>query len=96
MRHASCSMPHILYSEKYRYVFVLSTDEIANINRKSLTILLCTAHVIRKIKDSVSRIEKTVFKSLLRYKCFSFYKGYIIRDDWKGDSKISDADRQGK
>ena len=21
--------------------------------------------------------------------------GYIIRDDWKGDSKISDADRQG-
>lgn len=22
--------------------------------------------------------------------------GYIIRDDWKGDSKISDADRQGK
>ena len=22
--------------------------------------------------------------------------GYIIRDDWNGDSKISDADRQGK
>ena len=28
-------MPHILYSENYRYVFVLSTGEIANINRKS-------------------------------------------------------------
>ena len=26
----------------------------------------------------------------------SFRIGYIIRDDWKGDSKISDADRQGK
>ena len=58
-------------------------------------ILLCAAHVIHKLKDSVSRIRKTVFKSLLRYLCLSFYEGYIIRDDWKGDSKISDADRQG-
>ena len=59
-------------------------------------ILLCAARVIHKLKDSVSRIEKTVFTSLLRFECYSFYEGYIIRDDWKGDSKISDADRQGK
>ena len=36
-----------------------------------------------------------MFTSLSRFEWYSFYVGYIIRDDWKGDSKISDADRQG-
>ena len=36
-----------------------------------------------------------MFTSSLKFECYNFYAGYIIRDDWKGDSKISDADRQG-
>ena len=27
---------------------------------------------------------------------FDFLIGFIVRDDWTGDSKISDADRQGR